>query len=636
MAPPAQPLSEKNVVRRSDAAVWGPSCYQLSVSESGDAPPAWLTRLRNTYAINNVTAMRPSLPFWVIRRDAQGELDWMELGEPTRAIKPFHFEIYFGRQDDRDGYYQDCLTEAREAEGPVVRQLFGWSDIFCPLAVGPEEETYLYAGQFLTEPPTWEFLADRWRELTKQEPAGASPDFVRFVRMALSLPVLAPEVVEGLGEFVKLYAKFLGARDEETLHQQIDEVNGQVFDRLWPIDDWVRLAISSEKFQLTPWGLEGELAEWMKTGMGITRLPTTAMALMPVDPAGSELDPTQLLVRNAEIQRACVAFARELTETAATPLQDYGVSIITSVKRGKSAARTRVELRERARAFQDFVRERFKVPCVVGIGTSSPPGGRLHESHREAVLTLHMCVQLDQSVLFHDEHDEGERFAYSALHRAALALVDAFVRENASEIKLASDRYVRLVLMYAQERIETVRGQLLAMLFQILDAIQRRHPMSEQARDQFAQEVAKELEGAHALAQMIEAFKGALQRMSFVSSRVLEGPKLMRIEAILNHLRENFSESLRLPEVARRAGMSVPAFSRAFKQATGTSFLAYLRVVRVDHAKRLLMSTQLTTEQIAQACGFQSQHHLIRSFKKVTNQTPGAYRRVEAKKQGDD
>jgi AraC-like DNA-binding protein len=632
MAPPAQPLSEKNAIRRPDAAGWGASCYQLSVSQTGDAPPPWLTRLRNTYAIHNVTAMRPSLPFWVIRRDANGELDWMELGEPTRALKPFHFEIHFGRQAERDAYYAKCLDEAKEAEGPIVRQLFCWGDIFCPLASSEGGDTFLYAGQFLSEAPTWKFLAERWRELSGHDPAGANPDFVRFVRMALTLPVLEQDVIEALGEFMQLYTQFLGARDEETIHTQVDELNGRVFDRLWPIDDWVRLAISSEKFQLTPWGLEGELADWMKTGMGISRLPTTAMALMPVDPPNSKLDPTQLLVRNAEIQRACVAFARNLSETAATPLQDYGVSIITSVKRGKSAARARLELRERAQAFQEFVRENFSVSCVVGIGGSNPPGGRLHESHREAVLALHMCVQLDQKSLFHDEHDEGERFAYSALHKAALALIDAFVRENPGEIKLASDRYVRLVLMYAQERVEIVRGQLLAMLFQILDAIQRRHPMNEQARDQFAQEVARELEGAHALAQIIEGFKGALQRMSFVSSRVLEGPKLMRIEAILNHLRENFAEALRLPEVARRAGMSVPAFSRAFKQATGTSFLAYLRVVRVEHAKRLLTSTQLTTEQIAQACGFQSQHHLIRSFKKVTNQTPGAYRRAEANK----
>ena len=33
-----------------------------------------------------------------------------------------------------------------------------------------------------------------------------------------------------------------------------------------------------------------------------------------------------------------------------------------------------------------------------------------------------------------------------------------------------------------------------------------------------------------------------------------------------------------------------------------------------------------------QSCGFQSQHHLLRSFKKVVRQTPGEYRRSYALK----
>jgi transcriptional regulator GlxA family with amidase domain len=101
----------------------------------------------------------------------------------------------------------------------------------------------------------------------------------------------------------------------------------------------------------------------------------------------------------------------------------------------------------------------------------------------------------------------------------------------------------------------------------------------------------------------------------------------MRLDTTLQYLKDNFAEPLRLTSVARKAGFSVPAFSRIFKQATGTSFLVYLRNIRVEHAKMLLRTTTLSAEQIAQACGFQSQHHLIRSFKKVTKSTPGNYRK---------
>jgi len=351
------------------------------------------------------------------------------------------------------------------------------------------------------------------------------------------------------------------------------------------------------------------------------------MALMPLDPRSAVLDPVQTLVRNARIQRACLSFAREMPETAATPLEDYGVSFITSTKPGKNAARARVELRERAQRLQTFVRDKFDVRSVVGIGPTLARGAPLNPSHREAVLSLHMCVQLDRDVLFHDEHGGGESVRYASLQRAAQRLLEALERESSTEIKLTSDGYVQLVLRYAAERIEVARGQFLATLFQLFQAVQRRYPTSTEARDRFAEELTGRLEEAHSLSQVIEEFKEALQRLCLVSSRAWHGPNVMRLQATLQYLRENFSEPLPLPAVARKAGFSVPAFSRVFKQATGTSFLAYLRAIRVEHAKRLLATTRMTTDQVAQACGFQSQHHLIRSFKKVTGQTPGACRR---------
>jgi AraC-like DNA-binding protein len=44
----------------------------------------------------------------------------------------------------------------------------------------------------------------------------------------------------------------------------------------------------------------------------------------------------------------------------------------------------------------------------------------------------------------------------------------------------------------------------------------------------------------------------------------------------------------------------------------------------------VLRRSSMSIDQIAQVCGFQSQHHLIRSFKKATSQTPGAYRKARA------
>ncbi len=589
----------------------------------------WEVRFRNAYAVHNVVSHRGALPFFLIQWDRGDHLEWRDLGDPRQRLQPFHFETHFGRDLQRDAHYLTCIEAALQSRAPHVGDLFGFSDLFVPLSPDADKPTFLFAGQFLRAHPNWESLQEQWANISGREPSSADPDFVHFVRMALGVPVVNDELLEALSGFAKLWGDHLTSeRDEAALSERIDKLNRECFATQWPVDGWIDSVIHPDKFRQTPWHEEGELSDWMKEGMGIERLPTTAMALMPIDDRRERFDPVQVLIRNAQIQRACIALARETAQTAATRLQDYGVSIITSTKSCSNTTQMRLELRERAQRFRDHIRQLFGVRIVLGIGNTLAPGARLHPSHQEAVLALHVCAQMKRDVLFFDEHEATHRPRYGDLQAAANELGEAMNRQNATEIKLQSDRYVSLVLRYAAERTEVARSLLLATLFELLRAVQKRHPMRAEARERFADELTDAIEGAQSLYQVIEAFGSALERLVFVSSTAWQGPSVMRIEATLQYLAENFSESLPLPVVAKQAGFSVPAFSRVFKKATGTSFLAYLRAIRVERVKALLVTTPMTTEQIAQACGFKSQHHLIRSFKKVTERTPGEYRKT--------
>jgi AraC-like DNA-binding protein len=589
----------------------------------------WLERINNYYWVNNLLRLHQELPFWILHWDGKKGLTWMDLNEVVGRIQPFHFEIHFGKEAKRDDYYWESLKRAGRDRDFVVGELMGFSDFFFALPADQKGRTFFYGGQFLTEELDWDGIAWRWRELTGQLPASANPDFMRFVRMALRIPVIEAPVLKAIEEFLGLFSELVTTDHADVrLHERVKKLKREVFDRAWPNNDWVDRATSSEKFLLTPWYHEGKLEDWRSEEMGICRLPTTAMTLMPVYPKNQTLDPVQTMVKNAQIQRACIRFASAMPETGANRLGDYGVSILTSAAPGKSAARAKLELRERAQKLQAFVKETFEVNTVVGIGRTLPPGEPLYPSHHDAVLALHLCVQLEKDILFYDEKGttkDGMR--YSLLNRAGADLSDAFDRVAMDEIKLASDQYVRLVLVWSTERIEVVRSQFLSMLFTLIKNIQKRHLLRNEVAEHLADDLSQKIEEAPSVYRVIETFKDALARLSVFASRALEGPKSMRLDTTLQYLKDNFAEPLRLTSVARKAGFSVPAFSRIFKQATGTSFLVYLRNIRVEHAKMLLRTTTLSAEQIAQACGFQSQHHLIRSFKKVSKSTPGNYRK---------
>jgi transcriptional regulator GlxA family with amidase domain len=91
-------------------------------------------------------------------------------------------------------------------------------------------------------------------------------------------------------------------------------------------------------------------------------------------------------------------------------------------------------------------------------------------------------------------------------------------------------------------------------------------------------------------------------------------------------LKQHCSEDVRLSEVAHQFDMSVRSFNRRFKLATGQTPLQYLQNVRVDMARELLQSSNLSVNEIAEKVGYQDMGHFTALFKKFLSTTPSEYR----------
>lgn len=66
--------------------------------------------------------------------------------------------------------------------------------------------------------------------------------------------------------------------------------------------------------------------------------------------------------------------------------------------------------------------------------------------------------------------------------------------------------------------------------------------------------------------------------------------------------------------------------SALFKEETGENLRHYINRLRVEHAKNLLMKTQMTASEIAYAVGYRTQSYFSRVFRKYTSLSPGEFR----------
>lgn len=89
---------------------------------------------------------------------------------------------------------------------------------------------------------------------------------------------------------------------------------------------------------------------------------------------------------------------------------------------------------------------------------------------------------------------------------------------------------------------------------------------------------------------------------------------------------EHPEAALDVPSLAHRAHLSVRHFTRLFREQTGVSPAAYVESVRVETARRLLESSQLSIEQVAERAGFGTSESLRRAFARSMKLSPREYR----------
>lgn len=81
--------------------------------------------------------------------------------------------------------------------------------------------------------------------------------------------------------------------------------------------------------------------------------------------------------------------------------------------------------------------------------------------------------------------------------------------------------------------------------------------------------------------------------------------------------------------------MNYSLFSYLFKQYTGCNFVNYLKDLRINEAKRLLIDTDLRVNEVSQKVGYDNEKHFMKIFKNTCGVSPSEYRKIMQLKNAD-
>jgi AraC-like DNA-binding protein len=565
---------------------------------------------------------------FVIPTDSRdGSKDWRAVNYHQRPNSLYDFQKKYNYKFNWDRLTDPAFEHKHKKDQPLLLDSLFFYDIFTPIRLQGKRLGTVFSGAFPSSEVNYSQLRSSWKQLTGQTASPESGEFRQFARVMLETPVVEGSTLLAYREALELFASVLAYGKNFQASQRLQELLTQVFSKQFPHSYWMDWALGLPTRQATPhWGMSVEKMRWVQTDIGVSRVPTTVITVIPLNTFGKRRDAVEEMIRIYRFQRRSFQFARTIPQTVGGKLEHYGSVFVTSADASKSRPERRREIMEMADRIHSFAVRELGGPALMGIGETVAPGEILSESYRQAVLALHLGRESGKEIV---------SFIPSRVEKPEGVLeIMGLLRELKGKIETASssgleailDSYLKQVLTISLNDPEQIRWHLQYGLIQMRDGIENQPNFSEKSGIELHENLVLALGKAGTTQEMVLAFKDGLEKLLYLMQGANTLQDSYSIEKVRNYVADHFRETLPVSRLAKLAGTSVSTLSRRFQKATGVGLEKYLQNLRLEEAKQLLKTGNLSVAQIAKACGFKPGSHFARFFRKKTGVSPQQFR----------
>ncbi|MBA2939698.1 response regulator [Paenibacillus sp. CGMCC 1.16610] len=310
------------------------------------------------------------------------------------------------------------------------------------------------------------------------------------------------------------------------------------------------------------------------------------------------------LKQYAKLQLACMV----------SPMIGNRMAVFVPVPSSGAGFTNRVDALVFGERLQAFAEHRFKLSLSIGIGTVGEGMEGLRRSYQEAA-----AASADSSDVVRIRHYEDicqrDGVPGIALDEER-KLLDALQRQHKEEARIRFlDVLERLIAgSGADDRV--CRDEVVGLLISLARQISHRSPA----------EIVSHFAGVAGMASLRQTAAEQLERMLEDMTEEREHRQFRVIERAKSYIGEHYKSDISMEQTAEYVNLSPYYFSKTFKLHTGETFIDYVTRLRIDEAKRLLESEELSFKEICYMAGYNDPNYFSRIFKKTTGVTPTEYR----------
>jgi len=231
-------------------------------------------------------------------------------------------------------------------------------------------------------------------------------------------------------------------------------------------------------------------------------------------------------------------------------------------------------------------------------GLNRVVSARQHEADTEAKTKLEKLQQKLAASLTHPLQEEAEDTAWELIQA-----VRRFALNN---------RSTAITAIYASLRLLEVQLKELGVTPDEADSDE--HTLLER------------LNGFHTFSDLTEYFNACALELKNRAAEKLGNKELIQLVQVKAYIDEKYADNITLESMAGLVYMNPYYFSSFFKKHTGDNFKQYLTSVRMKHAHKMLIQSDLMVYEIAELVGYNNARQFSDMFKKRYGKLPLEYK----------
>ncbi|WP_342565625.1 response regulator [Paenibacillus sp. FSL R7-0345] len=269
----------------------------------------------------------------------------------------------------------------------------------------------------------------------------------------------------------------------------------------------------------------------------------------------------------------------------------------------------------------------LKLQVSAGIGQSVRDIGRMDESYTNALkaLTNRYFSGLNQVYLFREEDQEPENEALECLKNLQEQLNEALQSLNTDMLAPLLQKLLETV----KQQAEGSRGKAVSSIYNVILQLEQEfagYGIEARMEDGSAQPLLEMLHEAPTFERLGNELEQAVGRIAELLAGKIKGREPAQLSQVKAHVEQHYADNITLESAAAMVYMNPYYFSSFFKKHTGQNFKQYVTEVRMRHALRLLLESDLMVYEIAERVGYNNARHFSDMFKRKFSKLPQEYK----------